>query len=284
MSRKQKSAERDERVREWTQSKPAKREKVTAEQVATRGEERRAERARRREARGPRDGRRAVRLAATALAAAGAVALVVMTGSASSAINAERDANSATIMSLVGQVSDAQKVAREATSVDAGQVSVVMESAQKAADVVAGLQNDYQGIVLSTKVVDGRSTVVGQDEYKAVNASMRALFSEASQAGTFDPTLQWFQMWNETDAGWVVAGADEYVWTASQVLEGTSSAAPVLWQLRETSTGDLLAWATGTYDASTGLIGKVSVSTTAQGDERVAPSDSGEDGTTHQEG
>lgn len=264
-----------DRLRAWART-PTKRKKVTAEDLKQRMESRA-------EARAAKPKRSAKSVAKTATT----VAALVVTAWASLALNTARSefdtayaANATRIAQLEGELLEVSKPAVvEIDVVEAG--AVIDEATLKAADV-AELQNAYGGAQVTT-TPDGK--LAGVEEFKAVNDGLRALFTEGSRTGgALDPATQWFMMWDKGDDGaWAPSPEGSYIWTASRALElTTGTSARVVWELREVATGDLLAWATGIYDGDQEAFTAVTLSTTSYGDARVAPSDSGVDGSHHQ--
>jgi len=265
-----------QRLRDWARSKPAKREKTTPEQMRARMDARAAKRAAR-----PRKGAAAVIKAAVGAAAvAGTVALAVGLNAATASFDAANAANQLRIAQLEGELADASKPA--ATQIDPSEAGAVIDDATEAASQVASLQNTYSGQAITTSPT---GELLGAQEYKATNEALRALFTDGARTGgALDPATQWYAMWDQAEDGsWHLSPADAYEWTSARSLELTGpDTARVAWELREASTGKLLAWATGTYDGRQGGITAVSLGTTTYGDSRVAPSDSGVDGTHEQ--
>lgn len=265
-----------QKLRDWARSKPAKRQKVTPEQMRERMDARAAKRAAR-----PRKGAAAVTKTVVGVGAiVGTVALAVGLNSATASFDLASGVNDLRIAALEGQLADVSTPA--ATPVVPAEAGAVIDSATEAAAKVAQLQNTYSGQVITT---GPNGELLGVEEYKATNEALRGLFTEGARTGgALDPATQWFIMWDQAkDGSWSQSPAEAYEWTASRALElRTATSATVAWELRETSTGKLLAWATAIYDGSLKGLTEVSLGTTTYGDSRLAPSDSGVDGTHDQ--
>lgn len=271
-----------QRLRAWSQDESHKhRKKITAEDVLARSQARRAAReAKAAQAGAPkRSGAvmgRHVLAGALVLAALG---VGVATSSAEQA-HLERVAELQTrVGELTEELADACEEADQ-LELDPEAAASAIRQADDAAGRVAQLQNRYHFVQVSTEVdpETGTARLVGEQEYQQIHDALADEFSEATQQGQgLDPTLQWFLMWDEVEPGqWETAPGEDYVWSAPEVWSIVDDdTVRVVWQLHESSTGDLLAWTTAQYHADTGTFDTMVNGTTAQGAKRIAPTDSG---------
>lgn len=264
-----------DRLRAWART-PTERKKVTAEDF----KQLMASQAEARAAKPKRSAKSVAKTATTVAALVAAVWVSMALNTARSEFDAAYAANATRIAQLEGDLLEVSKPA--AVDIDVAKAgSVIDEATLKAADV-AELQNAYSGVQVAT-TPDGQLT--GLEERLAVNDGLRALFTEGSRTGgSLDPATQWFMMWDKGDDGtWAPSPEGSYIWTASRALElATGTSTSVVWELHEVATGDLLAWATGIYDGEQKAFTAVTLSITSYGDARVAPSDSGVDGSHEQ--
>lgn len=267
---------RTERVRQWSQTKH-ERKRVTPEDLIARSARRAAEREERAAAKPQRPaGVLWRRIAATVMALV-AVGLIFTERGAALAHQERLNQLQVQTNELVAQSADAAEELR-GLEIDPEAVAVALERAEVKAVEVAELQNQYHFNQVSTQLdANGIAEVVGGEEYQEIHDGLEELFTrEAQDSGGLDPATQWFLMWDETSPNvWELAPGEAYQWEAPQVWTVVDShTVRVVWVLRETSTGDILAWATGHYEAGSDAFGKVVLGTTSRGDSRIAPTDS----------
>lgn len=267
---------RTERVRQWSKTK-SERKKVTAEDILARGEERRRRREEKAAGRLVRPAGLLVRRILVAVMTV--VSLGFVFAERGSGIEHEQQLELLNVQAaqLSGQVTDATEELASA-KIDPAEAAKALAQAEEKSARVAELQNQYHFHQVSTEVgPDGVGQVVGAQEYQAIHNGLEELFTEAAQGSSqLDPATQWFLMWDETSPGvWELAPGDAYVWEAPQVWTVLDThTVRVVWLLRETSTGDLLAWASAHYQAKEGRFDTVVLGTTSQGQARIAPTDS----------
>lgn len=276
------SAPLAERLRAWSKDDShKKRTKVTAEDILARQEARKSARETK-EAQGAVPKRSAGVMSRRVLAGAlvlAAFGVGIATSSAEQA-HAERMVElEGRLTQLTDELTDAREESEE-LELDPEAAADAVREADDAASRVSDLQNQYHFVQVSTEVNPdtGVAELVGQEEYQAIHDGLAEEFSEASQtSGGWDPTLQWFLMWDEVKPGqWETAPGEDYTWSAPEVWSIVDNdTVRVVWQLHEVSTGDLLAWTTAQYHADTGVFDTVVTGTTAQGAKRIAPTDSG---------
>lgn len=275
---------RGERLAQWARSRDATpRTKLTAEDILERQEAKaaakQAKRQQRDEQRKSNPSRTVGTLARRSVIAVcllGAIGFGVASELGSGPHSAKMAELDGEVGTLSGQLTSAKEEVK-AVSVDPKQAMASMEAAQEAAAEVARLQTQYAYHPLTTAAgPDGTAIIVGEKEFKAVNAELRKLFSEGSQnSAKLDPTLMWYQMWDYKDGKWVVAEGGDLVWSSPKVWSVIDAdTVRVNWQGRETATGDLMAWATAEYDAISGTFSKLRLGITTQGQARIPPTDS----------
>lgn len=266
------------------------RHKVTAEDVLRRQQERAAKRA----TRATTDGEHKQKRAATARTGLG-IALLVATGvtlvlhsvatanasqerAADEALIQELRENAAYFESLV-EVAEGEPIDLQAQIQD---VASTIEQARLAATEVAALQNRFAALLAADPESSGNgapsqgflNAVEHRRTLEPYFAGSTMLLDEAivyTPTSTFplasnqiDPRLQWYERA-------LVGGS--YTWSvvsATGSEAGDVSKVDIVWLAQDDATGELLAWASGSWSRDVKAFVSLTVGTTAYGDKQSA--------------
>lgn len=175
----------------------------------------------------------------------GGMILVVTTAAGQKSFDDEYNINTKMIEQLRIDIEEANQedVFEKEDAID------VLSSAKDAGDAVAKLQNDYVTIPTSTDSSKIKEHANKLGEY----------FDESSQTGR--------QPWYKHDGA---------IWTFQSSYDFSGTTTNVLW-LCKTNEGDLLAYATATYDADINMFKNIAYKNTSMGNARIAATDESEE-------
>jgi hypothetical protein len=263
------------------------RTKVTAEDVEAKFTALRAERQTRKAARAPRSMGKLVRAVTASAMGIGIIGFGLGISASTEQHSADLKANQSKEASLAG--------ALEAVSPDSGKdtpqkLTTGLAAAQKRSDELAAAQQEFAAIAYAgndePSTNDGRPkpSVLKSLEHRKVLAGFFApesLILTDAQAysfrtedllgpGRIDPRQPWFTRYEPAgDTGPARNASDPkgYIWkTVSVTLSGSPGVMSVVWTNTETSTGELLAWATARYSVDTGTFRTLTVNRTTRGE------------------
>lgn len=264
----------------------ANRRKVTADEIQAGWSERLA---RRRERRQQRDPRKAGRLGRTLTASAlgvGILALALGFSEADSRYEAAVSANEGTLNALEGALESLNPEDGVATGTE---LADDLAAARVRSDELAAAQSRFAAIAFEgnsePSTNDGRPNpaVLRALEHRRELAGFfdpGALILSDAEAYSFrtedllgqdriDPRQPWFTRYESAGDGSAqkAASPDSYAWqTVSVTPSGTPGVLEVVWTTADSTTGELLAWATARYTADTGVFGNLTVQQTIRGD------------------
>lgn len=164
--------------------------------------------------------------------------------------------NDAQIMSLKSELS---ALAGETSgAAEPGEVEVALKSANTAGMAVAGLQTAYQDCMVNAGTEPGSGTA---EENITRNAEALDVYFDDASKGARVP---WFIVTSENHA--------RLVWTFMTNYTFTADSVECLWTCRDTQ-DNLVAFAMGTYDGTSGLFSDVKYYATAYGNKNYRTPD-----------
>jgi hypothetical protein len=287
-----------ERLDAYQAKQRANRRRMTGDDVQEMLRERRARRQERRRERAERRGggrrlrRDAGRVARLSLGGAlmvGAIGTGALAASSTDVTQVRSEANDREIALLEGEVralEDASWDEGDAAALE-GRLDEAVAQARRKGEEVAELQNAYQGILADLNDVelsgDGDAgeafAPVGEHRGRLVDyfdESARIIEDEEAYRpgadvpygpGEIDVLFPWYIRYADEGRGeYAEASLNSWELVSATPRVGTPGAVSVAWLNRDESSGDLLAWARGTYDAEAGTFHSLYVGQTTIGD------------------
>ncbi|WP_017544030.1 hypothetical protein [Nocardiopsis prasina] len=272
----------------------ANRRRLTGDDVQEMLRERRAERQQRRRERSergvsgrgrPRDVGRSVRLSLGSALMLGALAAGYLAAASTDTTEAQSEANEQSIASLKGDIRLLEAQTQEEPDVAdlEERLGQALEDAQTKGEQVARAQNEYQEILVDLDdedLAEGRETDDAHEQRKELvdlfDESARVIKDEDShhpgahvihgprEIDVLDP---WYSRHaDETRTDYADPTLNSWELVSTTPRTGSASVVDVAWLNRDASTGDVLAWARGTFSGDTGRFHSLQVGRTSIGE------------------
>lgn len=297
-----------ERLDAYQAKQRANRRRMTGDDVQEMLRERRARRRERRRGRAEqrgggrklrRDAGRVARLSLGGALMVGAIGTGALAASSTDITQVRSEANDREIALLEGEVRALENASWDEGDAAAleGRLDEAVAQARRKGEEVAELQNAYQGILADLNDVelsgDGDAgeafAPVGEHRGRLVDyfdESARIIEDEEAYRpgadvpygpGEIDVLFPWYIRYADEGRGeYAEESLNSWELVSATPRAGTPGAVSVAWLNRDESSGDLLAWARGTYDAEAGTFHSLYVGQTTIGDLSVDEADTDE--------
>lgn len=287
-----------ERIDAYHAEQLANRRRITGDDVQEMLRERRVRRRELRRERAERRGggraarRDAGRVARLSLGGAlmvGAIGTGALAASSTDATEARSEANDREVALLEGEIRalEAEAWDEEETAAFEERLSEAVAQARGKGDEVADLQNTYQEILVDLDDVGTSGNSGGNGAFAAMvehrsrlvdyfDESARIIEDEESYGpgadvpygpGEVDVLFPWYVRYaDENRSEYSDAALNSWELAATTPRSGSPGTVSVAWLNRDESSGELLAWAQGTYSADTGRFHSLHVGLTTIGE------------------
>jgi hypothetical protein len=282
-----------ERLDAYHAKQRANRRRMTGDDVQEMLRERRAQRRERRQRRvGGATGRDVGRVARLSLGGAlmvGAIGTGALAASSTDITQVRSDNNDREIALLEGEVRalEADSWGKEDEAAFEGQLDEAVAQARQKGEEVAELQNTYQAILADLNDVELSGDGDASEEFAPVGEHRRELvdyFDESARIiedeegyrpgadvpygpGEIDVLFPWYVRYTDEDRGeYAAPSLNSWELVSATPRVGSPESVSVAWLNRDESSGELLAWARGTFDAVTGTFHSLYVGQSTVGD------------------